>query len=323
MSSDDQFNAFLGESLAMIDEKFAKDGRPIHERPLAAAQMVVEYFVESVEGETKDGYLTKPWFGGIYRPVWDWYQTRYGEKLIRSKRAQTRGIVLYFGSPLVFSVPLVVHEKGQEDTSWVRFPKEVLPSEDPLSWLESPPPLDEMPQKRRATLEQAIRQTATHLRSINNDLNTADLNEANQRSLVRTVIRHLEKAAVDETSDDENTRSLAVWELQMACEKTMKAYLWQTIATFPETHDLRALQKLAQATGDFAEAKKALAFMPSASRVISWRYAQVLPPVPSEFQRMYTASLMVCSVYASMMQRKYVFNNFAIQLKKPAWTLGL
>lgn len=323
MSSDDQFNAFLGETLAMIDETFAKDGRPIHERPFAAAQMVVEYFVESVEGDTKDGYLTKPWFGGIYRPVWDWYRARYGEKRIRTKGAQTRGIVPYFGSPLVFSVPLVLREKGDEGTTWVRFPKEVLPYEHPLSWLESPPPLDEMPQKRRATLEQLVRQTATHLRSINNDLNTADLEEANKRSLVRTVIRHLEKAAVDETSDDEDTRSLAVWELQMACEKTMKAYLWQTIANFPETHDLRALQKLAEPTGDFAAAKKALTSIPSASRVISWRYAQIPPPGHSEFQRMYIAALTVCSVYASKMRREYVFKNFAVQLKKPAWSLGL
>jgi len=323
MSSDRQFKSFLGETLSMIDERLARDGRPIHERPFAAARMIVDFCVESVEGDTKDEYLNKPWFGGIYRPVWDWYRVRYGEKLVRSKEMQTRGIVPYFGFPLVFSVPLVLHERGENGTSWVRFPTEILPPENPLTWLESPLPFEEMPNKRRVRLEQLIIQAATCIRSINNDLNTADLNEATQRSLVETVIPHLDKAVADETSDYENVRSLAVWELQMACEKTMKAYLWQAEVAFPETHDLRILQKIAEETRDFLEAKTALAAMPSTSRVIAWRYAQIPPPTPNEFQRMYDAALMVCRVYASMMRRKHIFKNFAIQLKKPAWTLGL
>jgi hypothetical protein len=76
MSPKDPFKAFRGETLAMIDERFSRDGRPLHERPFATAQMVVDFFIEPIEGDTKDGYLTKPWFAGIYKSVCDWYQAR-------------------------------------------------------------------------------------------------------------------------------------------------------------------------------------------------------------------------------------------------------
>lgn len=312
-------DAFLRETLPWVDEQFSKEGRPIHERPLQAARIIVDYFIVSIEGDTKDGYLNKPWFGGIYRPVTKWYEGRYGDVLMRSPKAKTHGLVMYFGSPLLFRLPLVLTEPGKDGTAWVRFPKEVLPAEEVIEWFERHPPLDVISVKRREAFTASTRRVATFLRGIHNSLMTADLGTSGSRALVSMVLRHLEKAAVDATTGDQGAASLATWELQMACEKTMKGYLAQQAAAYPETHDLRALQKMALAYSDFSDAKKALAAMPSEKRVMAWRYSELAPPIPSELFRIYEAALTLCTAYANKMSRKYTFNNFAVQLRRPPW----
>jgi hypothetical protein len=50
---------------------------------------------------------------------------------------------------------------------------------------------------------------------------------------------------------------------------------------------------------------------------MAWRYSELVPPTPLEFFRFYLATLKIVALYASKMPRKYVFNNFAVQLKKP------
>lgn len=96
----------------------------------------------------------------------------------------------------------------------------------------------------------------------------------------------------------------------------MKAYLAQKKIDYPATHNLRELQKLASEHVDFAEAKPAMAVMPSEKRVIAWRYSELPQPKPKEFFQIYRAALMLCKIYAERMDRKYVFNNFAVKLKR-------
>lgn len=237
----DSYEALLCETLPWIDERFSKDGRPVHERPFAAARIIVDHFIVEIEGDTKVDYFTKLWFARIYEPIYAWYEARYGEALTRSRQEQTRGLVLYFGTPLLFRLPLVLNEPGRDGTTWLRFPKEVLAQETPLHWIETPPPLALIPAKRREALAGSTRHIAKLLRAINNDLNTADLGKSGSRALVGSVLRHLEKAAVDASAEDLGATSLGIWELQMACEKTMKAYLAQKEIAYPHTHDLRAL----------------------------------------------------------------------------------
>lgn len=312
----DSYDALLRETLPWIDDFFAKQGKAVHERAFAAAQIIVDDFIVEIEGETKDGYLTKPWFLGIYRPIRKWYERRYGDALTRSRQAQTRGLVLHFDTPYLFRLPLVLNELGPDGATWVRFPREVLIQERPFDWIEGPPPLAEMTEKRRISLTDSTRHIATLLRGLNNDLNTADFGKTGSRALVSTVLRHFEKAVVDASAEEQGATSLAIWELQMACEKTMKAYLAQKKIDYPATHNLRELQKLASEHVDFAEAKPAMAVMPSEKRVIAWRYSELPQPKPKEFFQIYRAALMLCKIYAERMDRKYVFNNFAVKLKR-------
>lgn len=310
--------SLLQESLPWIDDRFAKDGKPVHARPFAATQVIIELFVVEIEGDTKDNYLSKPWFIAFFDPILRWYERRYGKALLASPQSSSIGLVQYYNSPITFHVPLVLNEPGEDGTTWVRFPKQVLPAEDPLTWLDAAPPLAAIPDKRRETLRTSVCMVADLLRGINNDLNTADLGKSAARSLVGTVLKHLDKAATDGASHDPPTVALGVWELQMACEKAMKAFISQGGVKHPQTHDLRALHRLANANGDrTAEAKQFVSAMPSERRVLAWRYSELAPPTPSEFFRFYLATLRVVALYASRMPRKYVFNNFAVQLKKP------
>lgn len=311
------FEMLLRECLPWIDERFSKEGKPVHARPFSAAQIIAEHFVVAIEGDTKDNYLSKPWFAGILQPVLKWYERRYGHALLTARQSQTVGLVHYFGSPLTFHVALVLSEPGDDGTTWVRFPKEVLPGEDPLTWIDKPPPISAMPEKRRDALRSSVSSVADLLRGINNDLATADFGQSTARSLIATVIKHLEKAAIDGSSDDAQTVALGVWELQMACEKTMKAFLSQPGIVYPETHDLRALQRLADTNGVVADAKQFVSAFPSERRVLAWRYSQVIPPTPAEFLRFYLATLNLARIYAAKLSRRYVFNNFAVQLRKP------
>lgn len=42
-------------------------------------QFVIEHFVVEIKGDTKDNYLSKPWFVSFFDPILKWYERRYGK----------------------------------------------------------------------------------------------------------------------------------------------------------------------------------------------------------------------------------------------------
>lgn len=312
-------NAFLRQTLPWIDEGLSKSGKPLPERALTAAQFIVEHLVHEVEGGLTDAYLEKPWFASIYQATEQWFRAKYGGNLLRAPRSDARGLVEYQGLLLLLRVPLVIAEPTEDTTLWLTFPKEVLAGEDPISWMENAPPLEAMPTKRRLALTAECTCVASQLRGIQNDLLSAGSDWPRPDALRASVLRHLGKAAIDATAGELEALSPSVWELQMACEMTMKGFLAQQQVPYPETHDLRQLHKLAATDTTWNEAKAALGFMPVVPRVMRLRYSEVPPPTPREFMRMYKAALTICRLYAARMSRKYVFNNFAVHLSCPPW----
>ncbi len=313
------FDEFLRDTLPWIDEHLAARGTAVQDRPLTAARQIVDLFVIEVRGDTKENYLQKTWFAGIFKSINKWYERRYGDALRKSRQAKAFGIVTYFGTPYLLRVPLVFTEPGENGTAWINFPCEVLPSEEPLDWIETPPPLDTMKPKRKLALRVAAIRVATALRAINLDMNTANLTKERHRGLARSVIRHFEKAASDTATNEAENLSLAIWELQMACEKSIKVYLSQKQIEYPATHDLRALHRLALDGTDWSEVKTAMPGMPSEKRVMAWRYAEIPPPTPKEVERVYSSALVLCGAYAKRLSRKLIMRNAAIQIRRPPW----
>lgn len=313
------YEALLAETLPTLDEILTKENRPVHERPFEAARFIVDHMLVEVAGDTKDNYLIKPWFAGIYLPVVRWYEQRYGTELPHPKPPTAHGLVSHFGALYSLRVELVLTDVDQDGHRWVRFPKEVLPTEEPLDWLASPPPITTLKPNRREALASTSRHVANRLRCINNDLNTATHQSDAARRMATSVICHLDKAAVDATSSSFDAHTLVPWELQMACEKTMKVYLSQIKLEYPETHDLRALNKLAEPTLNWPGVQKSLAAFPTDARIVKWRYGELNPPTAAEVWRMYGAAVELIHGYAVRMTRKITFNNFAVQLKKAPW----
>ena len=312
-------DAYLRQVLPDIDKGLSDSGNAPYERPMFAAIFIVNHLIKEVQGGTKDSYFEQPWFAALYRSVEGWFCKKYGEKLMKAPNSDAIGAVEFQGLLLPIRVLLVLPKPSEDGTLWLTFAKEVLPGENPLNWLESAPPLDRVSSKRRSALAAECELVANQLRGIQNDLLTAGAEWPRPDVLRASVLHHLSKAATDAASGEREVLSLAIWELQMACEKTMKGYFAQRGVTFPETHNLRALHKIAAIDATWSEAKAALAGFPSEARVIRLRYSEDPPPSSTEFMLIYRSALTICRFYAGRMSRKYEFNNFAIQLRRPPW----
>lgn len=319
MSNPGSLDAYLRQVLPDIDKGLSDSGKAPYERPMSAAIFIVNHLVQEVQGGTKQSYFEQPWFAALYRSVERWFRQKYGEKLMKAPNSDALGVVEFQGLLLLIRVPLVLPKPSEDGTLWLTFPKEVLAGENPLEWLENAPPLDRVSSKRRGALGAECESVATQLRRIQNDLLTAGSEWPRPDALRASVVRHLSKAATDAASGEREAFSLAVWELQMACEKTMKGYLAQSGVTFPETHNLREVHKIAAIDDTWSEAKIALSGFPADARVIRLRYSEDPPPSGAEFLRMYRSALTICRFYAGRMSRIYEFNNFAIQLRRPPW----
>ena len=310
--------AYLNEYLADIDEALSKRGVPVSKRPMEAACFFVEHNIREIKGDTKENYLLKPWFASIFRATQDWYKSRYGEPQVHPQPVLT-GAVRHYGAFFLLRIPMMIAKPGGDGTCWLTFPKDVLLGEDPTSWIIDGPALTQMRPKPLQTLQREATNTATWIRGIANDLLTADSLSDPDTKMAASVVHHLNKAAIDMCTQTPEAASLSIWELQMACEKTMKAYLAQASIPYPQTHNLRELNKLAPITHDWTLVKKTLELFPSEQRVMRLRYQEIDGPKPNELWKCYEAALQVCAVYASRLSRSLEFNNFAVQLQRPPW----
>lgn len=314
--------AFLEDLLPKLDSTFAKTGTPVSERPMKAACFIVDELILDIQGVTKEHYLQKTWFASIFIPVQNWFKKRYGAAQVHPKR-NVRGVVKHFGAFYLLSIPLTLSKPQDDGTCWLVFAKDVLAEEDATDWIVDGPSLDCLTHAQGNALRRDATNTATQIRSLANDLMTADLADETDRAMVASVLRHLDKAASDMCTPNHESASLSIWDLHMACEKTIKAYLTQKSIAYPlKTHDLRELNRLATSEHDWMSVKSSLGKFPSVSRVMQWRYQEIDEPPIDHLWRYYCAALEVCSAYASRMSRKWTFNNFSVHLRKPPWLGG-
>ena len=321
MTQKESLQAYLNDFLPSIDQAFSTAGMPVSKRPMEAARFLVDHLVLEVSGDTKENYLLKPWFGSIFRPVQDWYKNRYGKAQVHPESVLA-GAVKHHGALYLLRIPLTVTKPQGDGTCSVTFAKDVLPGEEPAAWIVNGPSLEQMRPKQLAALQKEATSTATRVRYIANDLRTADLVDDSARKMVNSVLRHLDKAASDMCAQGPEAASLAVWDLHMACEKVMKAYLTQEGISYPMIHDLRDLNLLSPLKHDWSLVKATLARFPSERRVMQLRYQEVDAPTLSDLWRFYDVALQICATYASRMNRKYVLDNFTVHLRRPPW-LGM
>lgn len=313
--------ALLRWLLPQLDDELSKAGIPISGRPLKAACIVVDHYVVDIKGDTKEGYLNKKWFASIYIPVREWFIARYGPAQVHPPQVSQHGVVKHHGAFYLLRIPLTVARPPQDDTFGLVFAREVLPEEDPASWLINGPSLEVMHLRSADTLRRAATCIANQVRGIVNNISTAKLPDEATRAMLDSVMCHLDKAAVGMCDQSNGASSLATWELLSACEKIIKVYLVQENIPIPRIHDLLELNRQAFVKHGSLLTESVLGRCPSSSRVLKWRYQAIKPPTMSELWKFYEAALQLCTIYSSWIKRDIYFDNFSIQLGKPPWVL--
>jgi len=307
---------FLKDQLPELDPILAERGVDLSKRPLQAATLIVEHCLVKIQGDTKDDYLSKPWFGLLLRDIERWYENRYGDTHEHQDSQLVTGVVSAYGTPFIAEVPLVVREAPRADgMCWICFPSEVLPDEDCMRWIVRPPNFRGDDEAERDVVSSSLNVVATSLRTAHVNLMTASHPDENTRALARGIIPHLEKAAIDIVSCRSASLSLAVWELNFACEKAIKTYLRGRNIRPPHTHDVHRLHQIAVSQTGAAKLAS-VAAMPKEKQVIKYRYSELIPPKISEALDLYRAALEVVVAYSHCLTRKLVFNNAKILLKR-------
>jgi HEPN domain-containing protein len=292
------------------------------ERPLHAAYLFVQGCVVSIKGDTKDDFLSKPWFGEIYRVVQRWYVERYGDRLRGARRQALTGVVLFLNSVFRVDVPIVTTEPGPERLQqWVCFPDEVLPAERPLEWLTAPPRVDNLKPSACRELEEKVRWVANAIRECNRGVVTATKTDAEMEALATTVPEHISRGA-ELILGARNVRGLAVWELHLAVEKTFKLLLRQCGLQPAKIHDLVELAALAEKHGLQTLPRQSLSLLPSGSEAIASRYGEAPPVALGRLVEIYQAALTVCSSCCRTLARRLTTRNMRYLIRALPFVAG-
>lgn len=315
-----EFDEFLSEALPDFDEVLAAQGVDLTQRSFRAAMLIVEHCIVEIKGDTKDDYFHKAWFGSLFRAVNAWYEKRYGNAFQQRKPSTALTVISIFGTPFRAEVPLVINEAPLPDkTFWLCFPIAVMPNEEHMNWVISPPNFDSSTDGDREAASLALIEAGTHLRATHVNVMTADHETERTRSLAQGIIPHLEKGALDIVRSEPNGRSIAVWELNFACEKAIKTFLRQQQLDPPNTHDVHRLHKMATDYFGPNEMDSAVAVLPSEKVAVKHRYAELPSPSLADVLSIYRAALRISAGYSQKLTRKYTFNNAKFQLKMPPW----
>lgn len=316
----DELDEYLAEVLPDFDLFLAEQGVGLTQRAFRASLLVVKNCITEIKGDTKDNYLNKPWFRALFQAVDRWYDNRYGNALQQKSVSTVSAVILAFRTPFRVDVPLVVNEPHLPDgTFWVGLPATVSTDEDYMSWIINPPNFDSSNANEHGLVSSMLRETAAHLRATHVNLMTADYERGSTKALAAGILPHLEKGALDISRAEVNGRSIAVWELNFACEKAIKTFLKQRSVNPPLTHDIHRLHKLAVAQFGQNEMDSAVALLPSEKVAVKHRYAEISSPSLAETFSIYRAALTIVSGYSLNLMRKYAFNDAKFHFKSPPW----
>ncbi len=299
-TSTQTLSSVIAELLPPIDEALAERGEPLRQRPHKAATLVVEHCIIDIKGDSKDGYLTKPWFGSILAATIDWYDKIYGKALRVNTGFTHTAAVLIRHTPFLLQVPLSSFTpKSSDNTFWIKILASVQSDEAPLSWVQYPPNFAELSGDQLALITQEIRKTAENARVISNTLLTVDHVSENARRHSTLVLPHLESTAKLIAKHDPLALSSAIWEANFAAEQAVKSYLTQVKSPkAPKTHDIKILHQLAIWDTPHPQSLiDSIALMPSGADAVRYRYYELTSPTLSRVMELYEASQIICRHY--------------------------
>jgi hypothetical protein len=316
----ERMREIVREQLSVIDDIMAaRNVRLIH-RPFEAAVLFVNECIIEIKGDTKEDFLEKRWFADIYEWVEAWYVDRYGSALTKKHEEHEESLVVIFGMPFRVKVPLTICKPDRQgETIWVMFPTSVKDDEELLGWIDAPPNLQNLSIEDVTKLKQDIREVATSIRSIRVNFMTADLESAQLSRLGGSISSHLRKAVGDILAIQPDHLSMAFWEMHLAIEKTIKLYLRQRGISPPNSHDLLALNVLAEAQGEFHNSRAMLYKLPTAEEAIRCRYGENDDITLDRAIKVYQTTIGLINQFSKALNRTFVFDNAEFLIKAPPW----
>ncbi len=318
-----QLDEFLTQCLSDIDAVLARRSTPLLQRAYHAAVFMVQHCLIEIEGGTKDNFLQQPWFAALFQGVTEWYDDRYGDALAMGGDHTSNAAALAFGTPFQAKVPLTISEPPLSDGTFkVCFPREVFPTEAPLSWIVHPPKFDGPGTPEFDDVCATLIETATHLRVCHVDLMTAVHKDERSRKFSTGVVPQLEKGARDLVRAEPHSLSSAMWELNFAGEKSIKAFLAQQGIAFGNIHDVHRLHDIAVDHSGIHECDSAASCFPSGQEAVKHRYAELPTPTPAKVFSIYRAALRIASHYSHRLDRKFSLNNAVFHFRRPPWLEG-
>ena len=311
------FAAFLKEQMPLFDEILSSENVPLSQRPLRAALLLIKHCVVEVKGDgDKEHPFGKRWFKHLYEAVERWYADRYAAAL-KTEENNAVALVTIFHTPFRVEVPLSIFESPENNRMWVTMPNEVLPGEQVLKWILNPPNLQTMDTQELKELSDSVTEVATATRSIRINLMTADDPIQDLQPLISSIPLHIERSVEDILIGDEASIGLAVWEMHLAVEKSLKLLIRQHAETPSNIHDLISLSKVAMQVSGVTIDSTALIKLPSHRKAIQARYGEGETTSLQEVIRNYLTVLTITVQVIKALKRQFVFNNAKFQLRSP------
>lgn len=310
---------FLADLLPEIDDFLATQGTPLSQRPMRAASFVVEHCIVSVDGKSTDGFQVKGWFGVLLSLVIEWYERLYGDAISAQPKKTHTAVLLIRNTPTALEIPLSFFSPLAEDnTRWFTFASDVLPHEEPLSWLVRPPTLSLLTEAQAKEISAEVTETAVNIRRCSIGVLTISKDHPLSMRHGSLVLQYLERAAQNILSNERRNLSTAVWDANFAAEQAVKCYLHQAQSVeVPNKHDVRKLAMLAAAEHTPQGVTVALEKMPSGADAIGYRYGEISTPSLSMVLSIYRAALVICRYYLNAYPRSIRLDNARFQLKFP------
>lgn len=309
----------LADYLPLIDATLSAQEIRVSIRPFRAAVIFVEDFVLEVSGDDKTNYPAKPWFAILYHYVDEWYREQYGAAFKADKSGFAIGVVLVREIPVEVQVPLTrLRVETPGESSWVFFPVEVEKDEEPLEWLVSPPTLERLLADEKSKLGARTVTVASSLRSLQMNLMGIEPRDEQVTGLLDGVLAEFETSARNILRNDTSGRGSALWALQMATERILKAFAKHKMNSFREIHNLFEL------FDDMAEYlsginRDLLKKLPRDKQAVTDRYGLGGTPSLPEMIDAYNSALELSVGISRLFKRKLSIGGGGLLLKRPPW----
>lgn len=318
----------VAERLPLLDKHLGKSEVPLSKRPFRATFEFIQLWVERIRDANGREFAPRvsaqivldDWFGAIYQAIEAWYFTQYPHINTTESRLLS-GFVTLRNTAFELKVPSIVTEPGETtETVWLRFPDRLLPSEDPLSWLTSPPGLNSIAPEEREQLDRSVRLVAERLRSIHAAMMSIPHNHAVVDGLLTALEGHLEQASRKGAAGDHPSLETGCWDLQMVAECALKTLLAIRSGNFTKTHDLTIL---ASGAAPYLPdcPKDALDLLPPWQVSVDRRYGSGSPVTLATYVDLYLSTLELADVVLDSLVELRLGQG-KIEVARPPWKRG-